>query len=78
MLLVLTRNNKIRKLKMKKINQSEASEVIGGTATCSNSFELNLVGNTTVCNAVKTCTDKNGAVQKTYTPAAIINCGRIG
>lgn len=63
---------------MKKINMSEASTVVGGTTTCVNSFELNLVGDNTVCNAVKTCTDKNGVVTKTFTAAAIINCGNVG
>ncbi|AVF34818.1 MULTISPECIES: DUF4762 family protein [Rahnella] len=63
---------------MKKINMTEASTIVGGTTTCVNSFELNLVGNATVCNAVKTCTDKNGVVTKTFTAAAIINCGSVG
>jgi len=63
---------------MKKINMSEASAVVGGTTTCVNSFELNLVGDQTVCNAVKTCTDKNGVVTKTFTAAAMMNCPSIG
>lgn len=49
---------------MKKINMNEASAIVGGTTTCVNSFELNLVGDATVCNAVKTCTDKNGVVTR--------------
>lgn len=63
---------------MKKINMSEASAVIGGTTTCVNSFELNMVGDVKFCNAIKTCTDKHGVVTKSYTPAAIINCGSVG
>ncbi|SFN24684.1 hypothetical protein SAMN05216516_104116 [Izhakiella capsodis] len=63
---------------MKKINMSEASSVVGGITTCVNSFELNVVGKYNICNAVKTCTDKNGDVTKEYTPAAIINCPSVG
>lgn len=61
---------------MKKINLSEASTIVGGTCnTCVNSFEMTLVGGNTVCNAVKTCTDKCGVVTKTYSATNIANCG---
>lgn len=64
---------------MKKMTQAEASAIIGGTCmTCVNSFELSMVGEETVCNAVKTCTDKYGKVDTTYTPAAMSNCGSVG
>ncbi|WP_265669255.1 DUF4762 family protein [Klebsiella grimontii] len=64
---------------MKKMTMTEASVIVGGTCTtCVNSFELTLVGDETACNAVKTCTDKNGVVTKSYTPAAMANCGNAG
>lgn len=63
---------------MKKISMSEASIVVGGKTTCVNSFELNMVGDDKFCNAIKTCTDKHGVITKSYTPAAIINCGTTG
>ncbi|WP_261797656.1 DUF4762 domain-containing protein, partial [Klebsiella pneumoniae] len=45
------------------MTMTEASVIVGGTCTtCVNTFELTLVGDETVCNAVNTCTDKNGVV----------------
>ncbi|HEY1845065.1 MAG TPA: DUF4762 family protein [Buttiauxella sp.] len=61
---------------MKKLNVSEAQVVIGGTCkTCTDSFEW--VGDN-VCNSVKTCTDKNGVVTKTYKTAPASSCKQPG
>lgn len=61
---------------MKKINMSEANSIVGGCCdTCVNSFEMTVVGSKSVCNSVKTCTDKCGVVTKTYTAANLAACG---
>lgn len=57
---------------MKKLNVLEAQTVIGGTCkTCTSSFEW---VSATACNSVQTCTDKHGAVTKTYKSAPASSC----
>ena len=64
---------------MKKLNIAEASIVIGGCCqTCTDSFEWATVGNNDVCQAVTTCTDKNGVVTKTYKTAPASSCKAPG
>ncbi|CAI1772638.1 DUF4762 family protein [Serratia marcescens] len=59
---------------MKKINLSEAGNIVGGTFFCANEFAWVGSGNNRVCNRVKTCTDKFGGVQKFYYPAPVASC----
>ncbi|WP_071882877.1 DUF4762 family protein [Chania multitudinisentens] len=58
---------------MKKINLSEASVIVGGTApVCTVSFEKT---SPTVCMQVTTCVDKNGAVvSKASESADLVRC----
>lgn len=64
---------------MKKINMTEASAIIGGTCeTCVNTYELMTVNGSGVCADVKTCTDKNGAVTRTYKISDKANCPDAG
>jgi len=64
---------------MKKINMTEASAIIGGTCeTCVNTYELMSINGSDVCAAVKTCTDKNGVVTRTYQVSDKANCPAVG
>lgn len=61
---------------MKKMTMTEARSIVGGAfQTCVDTYTSALVNNQTACFAVKTCTDKNGVETKTYTPAALGDCG---
>lgn len=64
---------------MKKMNVTEASAIVGGTCeTCVNTYELMTVNTAEVCAAVKTCTDKNGVVTRTYQISDKANCPTLG
>ena len=63
---------------MKKLNVSEASNVIGGTtASCAVTFEMETTGTGTsavsVCRKVTTCNGKYGEIV-TRTPADLSSC----
>lgn len=67
---------------MKKLNASEVSSVVGGTislSSCSityvkDSMDVGLAKPVEVCNAVNTCTSKNGeTVTKTLTDLSKCN-----
>lgn len=59
---------------MKKINLSEAENIIGGTFVCTKDFEWVGSGSSKTCNLVTTCADKFGGVKKTYRPAPTASC----
>ena len=50
---------------MKKLNATEAANIVGGTSkVCSDSYEKIIVGGVSSCKLITTCTDKHG--NKTY------------
>ncbi|WP_255612394.1 DUF4762 family protein [Serratia sp. EWG9] len=51
---------------MKKINLSEAENIVGGTFVCTKEFAWVGGGNNRTCQLVTTCADKFGGVKKTY------------
>ncbi|TQI82001.1 uncharacterized protein DUF4762 [Serratia fonticola] len=62
---------------MKKVNFSEANEIVGGTCkTCTVEY---VATGTTACNVVTTCTDKHGkVVSQDSTPAgSLADCGIV-
>jgi len=64
---------------LKKLTISEAEVVIGGCCdTCTDSYEWVSTGGVDACNAVTTCTDKNGVVTKTYRVAPASSCKQPG
>ncbi|HGM5305563.1 TPA: DUF4762 family protein [Serratia marcescens] len=59
---------------MKKINLSEAENIVGGTFVCTKEFAWVGGGNNRTCQLVTTCADKFGGVKKTYHPAPVASC----
>ncbi|AUO02905.1 hypothetical protein C0558_14430 [Serratia marcescens] len=59
---------------MKKINLSEAANIVGGTFVCTKEFAWVGGGNNRTCQLVTTCADKFGGVKKTYHPAPVASC----
>uniref|UniRef100_UPI0020222BC0 DUF4762 family protein n=3 Tax=cellular organisms TaxID=131567 RepID=UPI0020222BC0 len=59
---------------MKKINLSEAGNIVGGTFVCTKEFAWVGSGNNRTCQLVKTCANKFGGVQKSYYPAPVASC----
>ncbi|WP_122137211.1 DUF4762 family protein [Serratia marcescens] len=59
---------------MKKINLSEAANIVGGTFVCTKEFAWVGGGNNRTCQLVTTCSDKFGGVKKTYRPAPVASC----
>lgn len=49
---------------MKKINLSEAENIVGGTFVCTKEFAWVGSGNNRTCQLVTTCADKFGGVKK--------------
>ncbi|MBK4715092.1 MULTISPECIES: DUF4762 family protein [Tenebrionibacter/Tenebrionicola group] len=62
---------------MKKINNLEASGIIGGTCNtnCVNSYMTLTIGAVTSCKLVTTCTDKRGNLRQTFRDTNAMNCG---
>lgn len=65
---------------MKKLTAIEAANVIGGTCkeTCTSTYKNVMVGGTTVCKEVITCTDKHGNPSSvTMKDANAASCGGV-
>lgn len=66
---------------MQKLNVSDVSNIVGGTISLSSCvityekdvMDIGLPQKVTICNAVNTCTDKNGSVV-TKSPVDLSKC----